>query len=395
MRLSVPLILAALLLPAGSAANLVDDDAGTGRDGADHPALAAPIGPGSHAGRLSDGLDLDHFVLHPPNATLVNVTVVAPGNVETALVDPEGIQRADRVGSGALVAIGAPSGDWTLRVRFLSPTAGAAPYALGVAFDAHAAVHRVDATGDALFFLSEHATGTWSRLELRILPQKSAGSAPYADAGVKHFAVLEGASIVRRVDAFEGGNGIEDRVVADTGAAPGVSFRLPSSAAGPGVTTGFAALAVEDAGQGQTVRVGAAQRYGVRIVGWELVDGTQKGAFVPGASGLFLTAADMQGERVAAGPLASGADLAASFHAPSGSTTLVLADATRVPGAMGAPQAALFRDGVLVGQRTNDYVTFYSNGDHAGAWRLEARNVEGAQRGRALLMSATFPAPHV
>lgn len=202
MRALVPLAALLLALPLpGAAVNPLDDDAGSGGDAADHWALAAPLAPGIHGGRVSRPHDVgDWYALDLAPGQLLRWGLVGtPRPVGANLwhasegTPPSGGTFPGRL-YGSVVISGVDeflvpfAGRWYVDVAFLGPTLqGAlarADYRLQVE------------VGKPAFGAAWHGR-SWSVAEARwdeprdVLLYRHASSAVGLDAGHASFVMAE------------------------------------------------------------------------------------------------------------------------------------------------------------------------------------------------------------
>lgn len=411
MRLRA-LILVVLLLyvpVVASAPTPGADDAGSGGDAGDVPALALPIGAGNHGGTVSWAGDLlDYYLLDVPPRSMIRIEITGDWPVVASLYDPSGDQRGrtHTMSPYGMRAISDVGGEWILKVEAFLQSTGISTlsYTLRIDYEQHeSAVGFEGGVVAANTFAASFPPGTFSAVEVRRLA--SADWQGQSTVSLKY-------SVSRVPGLCFGVTGVavsDSDVVPDplvwmsgdlpTEAAADLPWLVPTEASPLFPQWVSGRYIIESPTGDLTAYVGASSSSGLRMRAWLLWDGPgpTTADFIAGSQARFATLSDFDGGEglgVGVGPYAAADGLTTSQYLPSDGVNVLYVTGEEP---MFALEPTEFRltppDHPPLTLRNQYLFASTSQGLPDGRYGLEAVHADGLEQGKVRLAAANFPIP--
>lgn len=407
-RVWVALLAVLLVVPAAQGLPTgTQDDAGSRGDAGDLPATATPVDPGNHTGELAGQVDeADYYAIDSPGAAMLRVSFDARVPLEVALVDPSGDVREESFhseASGSLEAIGAPAGEWLLRIHLADGSSlyTSLPYSFSLEVEEHDHLTRIGGRVEARTIVQGFPNGTYTAITAEITRAPTPAEAPSAWSFYIEVAEHDGDfSFFGPGIVLSGGSTNEDVVWVRGPRSEGVDPGVVTPVQDPfrGRFTVFVDAFESPDDDYKHVILGTAGAPAVSVDGWVLSDEPPDLSRPPGTEATFRTiqgCAD-DGEGVQAGPYARVTAGTCQLEAETG-TSAVLVDARAPPLATQPPDVVVdppHADAEQVGGGAY-FRSLYDFEKETllptGSWGVQVDHVDGWEGGRHRFVAASFP----
>lgn len=400
------------------------DDAGSGGDAGDHPALAVPVDAGTYEGMLAGQTDVDdYYEIDPPATSLIQLSVDAEAEVVVELVDPEGNVREFGSTTPALEgpgfegeAIGAPKGEWQLHVLLPDDTRldQDIPYRFELGYEIHDNVAHVDRSAEnASAITAPFRTDRFKAVEVAVdadepIDAHEPVAVPYAAlvrATFENGTFAFGSAGLNRVY-----RGVNDEVVWAKGRGPmDVGIETPELPTGSSRlledTILFDNGTVPAPGLSLDFRVwlGLGSSHGVDAQAWVLWDDPVEGqaSFMEPPETTYRSLDDCDGGQGAqVGPYVRADNLTCTFEVTTEFSLYAVDGSSPQFATESAEVAVTDPTGETTELRGDDIFRAFEKEDEPGepipqgAWTVDVEHVDGLEHGRHRVVAASFPFPN-